>query len=324
MSKIPSDSHRVFWQYICNFQPDRDKMNAMKKLILILSLCLVFANLWAQNIDEKEKKQFKKTKVSSETLMGHTVVEYGKASAIGVKKSTRTFDTDGNVTSVIEYDQSSRPTVRTLLKYNRNGQLIGGIEYKGFDELKDKYKINYDKQGNKTQKQSSNPDNPYLISYEYNEDRLLVKKTKTVNSEIIYKYNYLYKNKLLIQEKYWSDRLNLTKTFVYDSVGNLIKEMNKTDRFDGYSFEYKYDKKGNKTLETKYSVEGLPIEWLEFGYDLNNNIQHIKKYNFEGLLTYQWNYYYDGKANLESVKIQEGGQVVYITKYLYRYFGGEK
>lgn len=292
----------------------------MKKLIVILGLCMAFGDAWTQNLDQKEKKQFEKTKVSTETIMGHTVVEYGKPNAIGVKKSTRTFDTQGNVTSVIEYDPNSQPIKRTLLKYNQNGLLVGGIEYKGFEEMIDKYRFEYDQLGNKTAKKSSNPIDPYLITYTYNEDHLLVKKTKTAHSQTVYLYTYLYNNnKQLIQENYWSDRLNLTKIFSYDSAGHLLKEMNKTDRFEGYSFEYKYDSKGNKTLETKYSVENLPIEWLSFEYDANNNIQHIKKYNFEGSLTYQWSYYYDGKANLESVKILEGGQVVYITKYLYRY-----
>ena len=117
--------------------------------------------------------------------------------------------------------------------------------------------------------------------------------------------------------------MSLVKTFEYDPKGNLVKEMNKSERFEGYTFEYEYDAVGNKSKETKYSIEHIPYEWFEYSYTADKEIQWIHKYDFRGNVSYKWRYLYDGKGNIEFIKIYESDQAipVYITQYIYRYFG---
>ena len=66
--------------------------NRMKKVLLVTYTIFQFLTiLIAQDQGVEEREQYKKTKVSTETLMGYDVDQYGKALDIGTKKSTRLF-----------------------------------------------------------------------------------------------------------------------------------------------------------------------------------------------------------------------------------------
>lgn len=286
-------------------------------LVLVLGVCF---SGFSQEIDEKEKKQFKKTRVSTETLMGHGVDEYGAAKEIGTKKSTRLFDDQGNMTTLIEYNEKSQPISRNVFKYNKSNQQIGGLVYEGYDKLVDKYRVSYDKTGNKVRKQGMLDDKKYDIQFSYDAQGNLTEKTKyNQEDEKVYKYSYSYIGGKLMQEEYWSENFSLTKTFNYNEKGYLTEEKSRTDKFQGYTFEFTYDSLGNKTSEKKYTIDNLPYEWYDYTYTEGKNIKTIKKYDFMGVLTYKWVYLYNDKMNLESVKIYEADELIYITKYLYKY-----
>ena len=275
-----------------------------------------------QGLDES--KQYKKTRVSTETLMGYGIDQYGKALDIGTKKSTRLFDENGNMTTLIEYNAKSEPVSRTVLKYSKNNQISAGFEYKGYDKLIEKYTISYSKEGNKIRKSSILDSSKYEIEYKYDAKSNLIEKTKYAsNKEKVYTYNYIYSTEnLLKKELYASKGISLEKEFDYDSVGHLIKEKNKTDKLQGYTFVFEYDSVGNKIKETEYSLENIAYEWFEYAYTEDKMIKTILKYNFRGDISYAWRYFYDAKKNLEFVKIYEGKdqKLVYITHYLYKYF----
>lgn len=286
---------------------------------VIFSFCF---SSFSQEINEKETAQFRKTKVSQETLMGYGVDEYGAAKDIGTKKSTRSFDTYGNIKSLIEYNEKSQPVRRYEFKYKRPFTLIGVLEYKGYDELVDRYKLSYNKDGLKEKRTGTLESNKYEIVYKYDAQKKLVSKVKTIkgNSEA-YAYDYVYANGRLTEEKYKSPKLSLKKTFEYNDKGELVKEKSSTNELEGYTFEYAYDSLGNKTSEKKYTIDGLPYEWYEYTYTESKEVKSISKYNFRGLLTYKWIYFYNDKDNLDSVKIYESetSELIYITKYLYKY-----
>ena len=295
----------------------------LKKTVLgITFLFLISSFSFSQTPEEKERKQFKKTKVISETLMGYEPDEHGKASDIGVKKSTRTINSNGDITSIIEYDKNSQPTKRTVIKYNSKKQKMGVLVYKGFDELIDKYKFYYNAQGLKTSKKGIFPGNEYLITYSYDKQQNLIKKVKKKGDLTVYTYRYTFNNGLLTKEDYTSEKFSLTKTFEYDSVGHIIKEDNQTSNFQGYKFEFEYDSLGNQIKETKYSVDGLPYESFQYSYDSKKNITKIVRRNLDNVAIFKWSYGYDGKGNLEVVKLYDLDMTkpIYITKYLYKYY----
>jgi hypothetical protein len=294
--------------------------------IVALACLLVFGLIsFAQETQENEKErlQLKKAKVSSETIMGFGVDEFGKALEQGTKKSTRLFDENGNMTSLIEYNTNSQPTKRLLLKYNTENQLIAGAEYLGFDQLMDKYTINY-KNGLKVRKVSTLDSNRYEIQYKYDKNGAILEKSKYKEiNEKEYSYKYEYAGKLLAKETYWSEKMTLVKSFQYDSLNRLITEKNSSDKYQGYTFTFAYDSLGNKAKETQWSTENIPYEWFEYVYDEKKQITSVKKYNYLGNLTYTWRYFYDKNNNVEFVKIYESNaqRLVYITQYVYRYFG---
>lgn len=296
----------------------------MKNVLLIIyTLFQIITILQAQDQGVDEREQYQKTKVSTETLMGYGVDQYGKALDIGTKKSTRLFDQYGNMTSLIEYDIKSAPTSRIVLKYTKDNQVLAGLEYKGYDKLIEKYNINYNKQGQKVSKVGTLDSNKYEIQYKYDSKGNLIEKTrfKDIN-EKAFRYTYEYSiNNQLLKELYWSPQFSINKEFKYDSIGQLVKETNTSEKFEGYTFEYEYDSLGNKAKETKISLERIPYEWYEYGYTDDKKIKTILKYNFRGMIAYTWRYFYDSKGNLEFVKIYEGEEqkLVYITQYLYKY-----
>lgn len=298
----------------------------MRNFVAFLSVLASVTFVFGQDQGIGEREQYKKTKVSSETLMGFGVDENGKALEIGSKKSTRLFDENGNMTSLIDYDAKSAPVSRTLLKYNKDNQIIAGIEYKGYEEqMLDKYTISYNSKGQKVKKNGVLESKKYEIQYRHDEKGNLIEKTKfNDKNEKVYQYNYTFKNALVLKETYWSPEMTLIKNFTYDELGNLIKEENNTDKFQGYTFVYEYDSLNNKTKETKFTIDNIPYEWFEYGYTDDKQIKTILKYNYLGKLSYTWRYFYDGKNNLEFVKIYESEDkdLVYVTQYVYRYFGG--
>lgn len=289
-------------------------------LILILSIGLISVS-FTQNIDEKEKSRFKKTRVYSETLMGYQPDEYGKASDIGVKKSTRLVDKNGNVTSIIEYNADSKPVRRSLFKYDKSGKVIKGLEYKGYDLLVDQYSFTYNKKGLKTSKKGFRARKEYEVIYVYDSANRLIKKTKSVSGSLTFTYRYMYENNKLAKEEYSSSERSISKNYYYNSKGQLTKEENNTDSFKGYTFEYEYDSLGNRVKETKFSIDNLPYESFKYSYDKNKKIIQIIKNNLDGVPVFKWNYSFDGKGNLEIVKLYDIDMTkpIYITKYLYKY-----
>jgi hypothetical protein len=278
----------------------------------------------AQDQGVDERAQYKKTKVSTETLMGYGVDEYGKALAIGSKKSTRLFDENGNMTTLVEYNAKSEPTKRIVLKYTKDNQILNGLEYKGYDKLVDKYAYTFNKDGFKTKKTSYIDSNKYEIVYKYDLKSNLIEKTKFTDKDTkAFQYTYEYNtNNQVIKEVYWSPEMTITKNYTYNSAGQLSTEKSNSDKYEGYRFEFKYDTLGNKISETQFTTENVPYEWYEYEYTDNKQIKTIVKYNFRGMIAYTWRYFYDAKNNLEFVKIYESDaqKLVYITQYLYKYY----
>jgi len=292
-------------------------MTSFKVIISLLIVLITNLTFGQTELEDKEKKLYKKARVTTETVMGYGIDSLGKPLDIGTKKSTRTFDKNGNAIAIIEYNKESQPIKRKVFKYSK-GRLVGGIVYKGFDQTIDKYKLKYDANGNKTLKKGFLESNPYQIVYTYDSKNRLLTKTKTANDKQIYKYAYTYGVSGVTEEKYWSEKLNLTKTFEYNEAGLLVKEKSRTDQFQGYTYDYEYNDKGQRTKETKYTIENLPYEWFIYTYD-GENLKSIEKYDFRGNSSYKWSYAYNGKGNIDYIKIMESEEYIYQTKYLYKY-----
>jgi hypothetical protein len=296
-------------------------MNAIKFLLIFLMLGLHVLAAQTEQETEQERIQFQKTKVSSETIMGYTVDENGKASDIGVKKTTRLFDFRGNMNTLIEYDVKSAPVRRLVMNYNKENLIVQGFEYKGFDKLIESYKVHYEN-GLKTKKYGKEDSLDYEIIYRYNKNGQLIERIKQERDKtVLFKYVYQYVGNNIIEEAFWSPKMELTKKFEYNTKNQLIKETSSSQNYQGYSFIYEYDTLGNKVKETKLSTEGIPYEWFEFSYLEDKKIKTIDKYNFREMLTYSWKYMYNAKGNIEFVKIYESEKrlPVYITQYFYKY-----
>ena len=225
-------------------------------------------------------------------------------------KTTKITRGDGTSTSY-EYNDAGRLISetdelgqKTSYKYDSNGNLLSQTNPDGTSE-----KYTYDANGNVTSKTSADGT---VETYRYDQNNNVIYKDTSDTQKTTYEYNdqnlvVKETNALGVWKKYEYDGNLITKithsnglveSFVYDSMGNVIKESDS----NGRSTSYVYDNMNNiiqktdsygKSEHFKYDGNGNLIEYIDkLGgktvnkYDKNNNLVSSVKGNVKTSKTY--------------------------------------
>ncbi len=148
------------------------------------------------------------------------------------------------------------------------------------DYVRTKWIYTYDKEQKyiiKSEEYRGEDDLQEKITYTYDENGNLIKENCVYNNKehsiITYKYN---EKGNVIEKKFWCDyykEINKTIRFDYDENGNIVTELYASYEGDKiysiYTYQYKYDKKGNWTECIKYKI-GEPDKVLKRTYKYFN------------------------------------------------------
>ena len=147
------------------------------------------------------------------------------------------------------------------------------------------------------------------ITYGYNKNGLLKKKTIIVNGKIEYDYKYKYKhnkdkavvldNVYALYDKKGNIRAVNGRKYKYDKKGRL-KEM--IQYGSKIKYTYYYNKKNQIIKES--TLKNGEKSLIYYCYDSHNNVISLK--DESGVNRYEWKYIYDTSGNVSRVEYDDG------------------
>lgn len=271
-------------------------------LICAISLAFFLTSYSNDNIPAKVKGGFRRCIVFSEEFEGGRSLTGGK-----YKSDMATFDLNGKLLEKIRYNPLNDSTKITY-RYDLHSNIIEQTTYGSGDAVVEKTIFEYDPQNNVTKEGHILGHDTLTVNLEivYTENGEIEKITtfksgKSINSSYTYKYNdagkkiesvYFYsrkpkninertvykyddKDSLIETTTYQDGAISFTKTFLYDTHGNLIHvTLNSSDNKQHEEHIFKYDKKGNKIQESLLTVNSM----LPLGAYSKNSIYKYDNY----------------------------------------------
>lgn len=219
------------------------------------------------------------------------------------------------VSSKTEYNQNGIRLKST--GFNSNGDITSITEYK------------YDEQGKLKEEKNTSGDKISLITYTYDNSGNLIEHKKTVNGEVQVQNSWVYNDKGILTEYYWS---NGRQKNVYDENGNVISYI----RIDENGIEIpenklEYDESGRLIKVIVYNEDGSEYVSSIYSYDSNGNLISKMFYDVNGNLDESNEYEYDNRGNKikEIYKVYENNNIYtsimewiydennYLTEYIF-------
>lgn len=207
---------------------------------------------------------------------GHKVKKYSYNSSGGIFQ-TEVFKNDGvgNPIEILDYDYKMKDIEhKTLLQYDKIGNLIKQSIYDDSDSLSEKSIYEYNDKKNEIKSNSYKYDFLFFkYSYQYDNKNHVIEKTvyengKDIVRKTLYEYDYAgNKTKETIYTLNDEEDLAVDnrKLFKYDKANNLIEEIHISDGKE-YKTTYEYNENGKLSKEISSEREIL------YSYDKNNKV----------------------------------------------------
>lgn len=117
-----------------------------------------------------------------------------------------------------------------------------------------------------------------------------------------------------------ADTLHRWKVYWYDTMGNKIADSmyNDDTLFIRTTYDYKYNKRGDKTEENIYNRDGS-LSWKTlFDYDDNGVLREARRSHSNGLMEEKYIYLFDNRGfHTEMISYNNAGGLNCITRYKY-------
>lgn len=272
-------------------------MKTMQKLIVLtffLSINIVHAQCYeAYNYDHKKISDLEKRSltgnITSTKYSHYDIIDKFGILSKGEKNCEQLiiFNPNGSVMKILEYNtkgnimnmdihEYENEQIKLISHYNAQGDLIAKTAFikEGNNIREQRYiadgKLNsqyfvrtYDSQNNLTKEIWKEHDSPkdtnqYLFFYD-NNNRVIKMNTENYSTRAIYENE---KSKLPTKVEYIdpeTNKVERTRSYVYDKYGNRIKEYLNHDLLRNY--EFTYDDQGNWTKKIQFNTEAaIPQE----------------------------------------------------------------
>lgn len=147
---------------------------------------------------------------------------------------------------------------------------------------------------------------------ECDKDGNILKEIYYVDENIESSYNeYTYnaKGNVLTEKSYTGGEMYMSRTYEYDSYGDLVKETEIRPSLGKESItDYKYLYDGDcKVKSIVYDSNGEIGNFIHYKYDENKRLIREMHYNGTDTLVYEWEYDYDDRGNVITMIYIEGG-----------------
>lgn len=165
------------------------------------------------------------------------------------------------------------------------------------------------------------------IKVSFNEKGFITEKTLdydvdgSIDSRSTYNYDSL--NKLVTMKTYRDDTTLVTiSTFLYDSLGNRIKEtienVHESEKGHNANYYYRFDEKRNCLEMRGYNSKGILFTTYSYRYD---SLGHLLEENWleaNGDTISSAKYSYDNRGNkIKEERIYSSSDIIYTTNYRY-------
>jgi hypothetical protein len=299
-----------------NFMEDE-----MKKLSVVLIVCIFYMLLSSQYLDSEEKVKggYKKCTVFSNYF------SFGKLDIKRqIKCNTMKYDKRGNVIEFVHYGCDGYTPYKDTYKYDTEGHVI---EH-GYYESSNIFKIEiytYNNNGNMIESTTYDPYGKVYakVTCKYNTQGNRIDSTSfgrygrlVLNSKFTWVYNNEGKK---IEQVYYNEdeEVDSKETYKYDDKGNLIEKVCYAPWSTvGIKEIYNYDDKGNLIVRGRYISEYEVEE--TYKYDDKGNQTEKVSYDSYGSVDGKYSYKYDGFGNrIEEIKLNEFNEPVSIMIHVY-------
>ncbi|NDJ00115.1 RHS repeat protein [Flavobacterium sp. LaA7.5] len=184
----------------------------------------------------------------------------------------------GKLAEKITYNRQNNPIDKISYVYDKNGNLTGENLYLGteFIQIKNLYKYNNKNQKVAESRYDKDSNIIYTTEYEYNNDKLIVKKVTNGNGEIEYMEKMSYNPKGELEIKTTIDNFDNTQTierFMYDDKGNKTALSVEKNNELYMKVSYTYNEKGllEKLIMTDSTENAVDTRTYTYTYDDKGN-----------------------------------------------------
>ena len=299
-----------------------------KYFVILFSVIACLHSVNAQyDFDAVERERMAKAKVKTQTQWTYDYVN-GKLSVKGYKSCVTKYNVKGNITEVINFNESGEIISLTIYQYDSRDNRVNWERYQGNrNSLLYSQKIQYDVRGNKVREYGYDGATIYNNTYVYGADGKLSEITYTLEN-------------LVVEKRTLKATGNKTEIMVYDPANKLVFRQENTYNNSGFLIsEIKTGGTGNvlHSLDMQYNnIGGLMEETrkraddkLDYRklYHYNNDNRPVKEetVNLDGTKYISHEYQYNNTGDLISeswkknnrTKESSTKKLIYDSKGLY-------
>jgi hypothetical protein len=275
----------------------------MRNILLTFFLCsIVFKVAGQTNFESKDRERISRNKVKYQTQWAFDY-ENGRPKLKTYRSAATTFDRNGNIIEVINYNSNGEITSILVYTYDGKGNKTSYSRYKGNrKELTYNQNIGYDTKGNKIMEFGFDGVSKFKNTFKYAPDGKLSEIIYTTDSALTERRAFKHtgnQTELTI--------LNATNSVLskeittYDGKKNILEEVKYVQDSVTQKFNYAYDNQGKKLEETKLHL-GRLLYRRKYTYDPTGNLLQIIEEK-EGVQPFiAATYKYDSKGNVVEEK----------------------
>ena len=273
----------------------------LKNFVAILITFAWLTPVMAQyDFDAKEKERMAKARVKTQTQWTHDYVD-GKPSAKGYKSSVTRYDIKGNITEVINYNETGKIISAVIHQYDSRDKKINLEQYQNNREkLLYSQKTVYDFRGNKTREYGYDGATVYSNTYAYDVNDRLTEINYTMDNVPVEKRKFVYtgnKTEIMVYDP--NNNLTFRQENIYNDQGSLISEI-RTGNMGNvvHSLNLNYNNAGDLTEEVKLRA-GEKLDYQKsYQYDSENRPVREETVNLDGTRFVSYEYQYNDAGDL--------------------------
>jgi hypothetical protein len=294
------------------------KRKKMKNYLLITLILICSTVVHGQdNLEKKEKARMAANKIKKQTQWAYDYVD-GKPSSKGYISCVTSYDKSGNAIEIVNYKGDGKITSILNYAYDAKGNKTSYTRYQGNREkLTYSQKITYDAKGCKLTETGFDGVSNYVNYFRYEGGKLVEIKYTTdnlVTEKRAFKYDGANTEISILN----ADNQAIAKEVnIYDSKKNLIEESRFANQDVTQKKQYQYDVKGQVVEETKHRYGNFSYK-KKYYYDGAGNLLKVEDIKADGKAEVTNSYDYDAKGNiLEEKWRKENSTDDSYKKYVY-------
>jgi len=271
----------------------------MKNILFIALLLGNIIQVFGQaDFEAKDRARMSKNKIRRQTQWEYDYVN-GVPTTSGYRCSSNTYDKNGNIIEVYNYNSKDSITSSLTYTYDANNNMTSYSRFKGKRmQLTYSRSIKYDNNGNKIVESGFDGASVFnnIFSYDPNGKVAEIKYTndKVLSEKRVFKYSGNITEMSILNP---ADVVTSKEISILDSKNNVLEERKYVQNNVAQKSNYTYDPSGKKLEESKENL-GTLVYKRKYIYSPAGNLVQIteERANVKPFTTYQ--YKYDPKGNV--------------------------